>query len=300
MENKINKETSSKINKGVNEGIKQKVDKSVVLRSKKKPSVCGSKSMMVEKLEGDRVEKILQKERGQKLHVGESYVETQTEISPKKTTLFVSNNVDRPVCDVIFCNLIAISAIVLAMFLPLVNFALPVLVFFYFEVGVAKYLLCKEHDGCCHYEQIFVPLKKYVKIFCLSIVKIFMVAFGFILFIVPGVISLLNHCFCPFVLAENDELDVKAVLMLSKELVYGFKWKIFLVGILSLLAIGAGATLMFLIVLLFDAFLFVPTYVYVVCVVFAGLFTLTVLSLPMLQIAITDNYIMAKQRKVRT
>ncbi len=220
-------------------------------------------------------------------------------VSAKSMELFINNNTQRPVSDIIFCNLIAISAIFLSLFLPLANFALPVLVFFYFEVGVAKFLLCKERGLACRYEQIFVSLAKYMKIFCLSVVKIFMALFGLILFVVPGVICLLNHCFTPFVLAENDELDVKGILMLSKELVYGFRWKIFLFAMLGLLALGASGALMFLIVLLFDAFLVVPMFVYVICIVMAVVLALIVLALPMVQIAITDYYILAKQTKIR-
>lgn len=283
-------------NKVASENIAETTSRIEKASSKQKNQNC-----MLEKLERDRVDNILnQEQKGGKDKAAEEERVYESKVSSKSIELFINNNTDRSVSDIIFCNLISMAAILLAAFIPVVSLALPILVYFYFEVGVAGYLLKKELGENCRFEQIFIDLKKYVKIFCLAIVKIFATLFGLVLFVVPGVMAMLNFSFAPFILAEEKDLDVKGVLMLSKELVFGYRLQIFFFGLLAMVAIAAAASLMFLIVLIFDAFLVVPFYAYVISVVAAGVLAAIVLALPMIQIVITDYYILAKQTKVRS
>lgn len=303
MEEKINKKTTKTKSVALKNRNQAKVANAKDIKenkAQKKGMKEKSQNQMLEKLEQARVCNILNKEEKTENLDVESQAQKAGKISSKSIELFINNNTDRPISDIIFCNLIAMAAILLSAFIPMVSLALPILVFFYFEVGVAGYLLKKEQDECCRFEQIFISLKKYVKIFCLAIVKIFAIVFGLALFVVPGLIVMLNYSFAPFILAEEKDLDVKGVLMLSKELVYGYRLPIFFFGLLAVVVICAAASLMFLILLLFDVFLFVPIYVYVIFVVAAGLLAAIVLALPMIQIVITDYYILAKQTKVRS
>ncbi len=202
---------------------------------------------------------------------------------------------NRPLCDIVYANLIVITAVFLSAFIPILSFALPALVLIYFEVGLFGYVAAKENGDAAKLEDIFISLKKYIRIFCVFVIKTLMIAFWTCLFIVPGVICFLNYCFSANILYESDDLDAKGVLLLSKELVKGKRYTIFFYMLLALVAICVAASSMFLIILLFDAFLFVPQIYYVIFICLAGLITLLLVSLPMVQIAIADCYLAAKQ-----
>lgn len=59
-------------------------------------------------------------------------------------------------------------------------------------------------------------------------------------------------------------------------------------------------TLMFLVILIFDIFLTVPSVVYIVLVLGAGIFALIILAMPMMQLTVADCYIMAKSKKTQS
>lgn len=211
--------------------------------------------------------------------------------------LFVENS-DKTVYDVILANLIALTAVALSAFIPVLSLALPFLVFIYFEVGLYGFVLNKETGKSCKYEDLFVSIKKYVKIFCTAIVKIFMILFWSLFLIVPGVVCALNYAFSCLIIKESDELDVKGILMLSKELAIGYRWQMFFYMLLSAASVCVSMTFVFSIILLFDLFLVVPSTIYILLVLMAGLLDFVILAVPMCEIAITDCYILAKQQKL--
>ena len=205
----------------------------------------------------------------------------------------------RTISDVVLANLIVLSAVCLSAFVPVISLALPILFAIYFEVGLSLFVLKKERGELCKYEDLFVSIKKYIKIFCTAVVKMVLVTVGMVLLIVPGVIWLISYSFTGLILAESDDLDVKGVLILSKELTKGYKWQICFWGLLSLAAVCVVMTLVFLIILIFDIFLSVPSAVYIVLVLGAGFFALIILAMPMMQLMIADCYIMAKTKKTQ-
>lgn len=209
-------------------------------------------------------------------------------------------NKTRTISDVILANIIVLSAVCLSAFIPVISLALPVLLAIYFEVGLSLFVLKKERGDYCKYEDLFVSIKKYIRIFCTAVVKMVMVIFGTILLIVPGVIFLISYSFAGLILAESDDLDVKGTLMLSKELTKGFRWQICFWGLLSLAAVCVVMTLMFIVILIFDIFLTVPSAVYIVLVLGAGIFALVILAMPMMQLTVADCYIMAKSKKTQS
>ena len=205
----------------------------------------------------------------------------------------------RTVSDVVLANLIVLSAVCLSAFVPVISLALPILFAIYFEVGLSLFVLKKERGELCKYEDLFVSIKKYIKIFCTAVVKMVLVTVGMVLLIVPGVIWLISYSFTGLILAESDDLDVKGVLILSKELTKGYKWQICFWGLLSLAAVCVVMTLVFLIILIFDIFLSVPSALYIVFVLGAGFFASIILAMPMMQLTIADCYIMAKTKKTQ-
>ena len=231
----------------------------------------------------------------------------------KKTTknkIVEEKKVDQPkivpmeqskkVYDVILANLIVLTAVALSAFIPVLSLALPVLVFIYLEVGLYGFIYNKERGADYKYEDLFLSLKKYAKFFCMAVVKIVLIAFWTILLIVPGVVCALNYSFTSLILYESSDLDVKGALLLSKELAYGYRWNIFFYGLLALTSICVAMTLMFLVLLIFDFFLTIPSVAYIVLVTAAAILDLVLLAMPMVELAIVDNFIASKRNKMQT
>lgn len=233
--------------------------------------------------------------------ISNSKEKTKQTISDKnekvKENLFVEDS-EKTVYDVILANLIVLTAVTLSAFIPVLSLALPFLVFVYFEVGLYGFVLNKENNKPCKYEDLFVSIKKYIKIFCTAVVKIFMILFWSLFLIVPGVICALNYAFSCLIIKESDDLDVKGILMLSKELTNGYRWQMFFYMLLSAASVCVSMTFIFSIILLFDLFLVVPSTIYIVLVLMAGMLDFVLLAVPMCEIAITDCYILAKQQKM--
>lgn len=211
--------------------------------------------------------------------------------------LFLEDSNQKEIDDVVLANLIVFTAVFVSVLIPVLSLGLPFLVLIYLEIGLFGFVLEKEKGRYVKYEQIFTPIKQMVKIFCMAVVKIFVCLFWTIFFIVPGVISLLNYAFTPLIAYESSELDVKGVLMLSKEMTKGYRWRMFFYVLLALASVCVCATLMFLIIMLFDVWFVVPAVYYIIFVVFAGIIDLILLGLPLLEFAIVDCYILSKKSK---
>lgn len=229
---------------------------------------------------------------------GESRLETKLENVKIKEELFIHNNTNRAVSDLILANLIVLTAALLSAFIPFFSFALPPLLLIYLGTGLCGFVLNKETGKYCKYEDLFISLKKVVRIFCLAVVKIFIILFWSLFLIVPGIVCMINYSFSGIILYESSDLDVKGILMLSKEMTRGYRWDICFWGLVSLASICAAMSLMMMIVLFFDYFLVVPSYVYIITVLGAGILDFVLLALPMMQLTITDFYILSKSKQV--
>lgn len=207
------------------------------------------------------------------------------------------NKFNRSLTDVILANIIVLFAVFLSAFIPVVSVALPVLVLIYFEVGLFGFVYKKECGENYKFEDLFISLKNYVKMFCLFAIKTVLTLFWSCVFLVPGIICMLNYSFCGIIVHECPELDVKGVLMLSKELTRGHRCDICFYGLLALASVCVAMTSMFFIIMLFDLFLVVPPFFYLLFVALAGVLDLILLALPMTEFAIVDSYIEAKKEK---
>lgn len=219
------------------------------------------------------------------------------ENSTKKRELFLFDNTNREISDIVLANLLVLTVVFLSALIPVISIGLPVLVFIVLETGLWGFVYNKEMGRQHCYEDIFVSIKKYIRIFCLFVVKSFIILFWSLFLIVPGVVCMLNYSFTGIILFESNDLDVKGALMLSKELTFGFRWQIFFFEILALASVCVAMTLMFFFIMFFDLFLFVPSGVYIVLVLLAGVLDFVALAMPLVQIAIVDTYIISKDRK---
>ncbi len=208
------------------------------------------------------------------------------------------NAPDYAIYDIILANIIALAGVFLAAFVPVVSFALPVLFFIYIEVGLGGFVTKKQLGLRAKFEDMFVSLKKYVRLFCVFIIKMVLVAFWLCIFIVPGVICFLDYCFSANILYETDDLDAKSVLILSKELVNGYRATIFLYMAIALASLAVSVSVMFLILMLFDVFFVVTPLFYLVFILLALFLDFLLVALPLVETAIADCYIDAKKNKI--
>ncbi len=206
----------------------------------------------------------------------------------------------RSIIEIILANVIVFFAVFVSTFIPVLNLGLPIFVFIYFEVGLYLFVYKKECGRDFKYEDLFVSLKKLPKIFCAFIIKKFLSMLWGLLLIVPGIVCLLDYSFVCLILSESPNLDVRGAMMLSKELVKGHRLNIFFYFAIALASICVSMSLMFFVIMLFDIFLAVPVAVYIVFVLMAGIFAFIVLFCPIVELAVVDNYILAKNDKAKS
>ncbi len=200
------------------------------------------------------------------------------------------------VSDLVFVNIIAILIIFLSTFVPVVSIALPILFAIYFEVGVFGSALNFFKQKDFKYEEIFYDIRLFPKVLCVAIVKMLSTAFLLIFLIVPGIIYALEHSFTSLIIFDGRNLDARSVLYLSKELTRGYRYKIFLWSLIALATMCVATISMFIIILLFDLFLEVPTMFYIIFVLIANILDMLLVVFPLLEIQITKFYVTAKEK----
>lgn len=196
--------------------------------------------------------------------------------------------------DIIFVNLIMISAIGISTFLPIFSIALPVLVFIYLSVGLAGFLLKSQQNLQVEFEEIFLDLKILIKSFCVYVIKMFSIIFWAIFLIIPAFICFFNYIFTPFILFEYKDISVKQVFALSKKLAYGYRHKLLLYFLIAIASICIAISLTFGILIFIDVFIEVSKTVYIVLLVLASVLTCFFVALPVFEMAVTDFYIISK------
>ena len=221
--------------------------------------------------------------------------------SQSKQNLVVDSQsqMKRNVSDLILANACVVATIIISAFIPFLSLAFPLLFAIYFEIGLSLFVLKKELGQYCKYEDLFVSIKKYLRIFCVAIIKIILILLWSVLLIVPGIVCLIKYSFTGFILAEDNEMDAKSVLLLSTELTKGYRLKICFWGLIFLSSICVAMSLMFSIILIFDVFFNVPSMIYIIFVVASGIFDFIVLAMPMMQIVLADYFLISKQEKTR-
>jgi uncharacterized membrane protein len=95
--------------------------------------------------------------------------------------------------------------------------------------------------------QIFDGFNKFKKALGLYLLRALFVLLWSLLFIIPGIIASLSYSMAFYIMADDDSIRPKDALKKSKKMMYGYKWKLFCLGlrflgwiILSILTIGIG------------------------------------------------------------
>lgn len=127
---------------------------------------------------------------------------------------------------ILFLVLIVIVAVVLVVVLPL-----KILIFNPLEIGLKRFFYrnLREHaqvkEICFSFDHEY---KNGVKI------QFFRGLYTFLwtlLFIIPGIVKSYEYQMIPFILGEHPDMEMKEVFALSKSMMYGNKWKAFVLDV---------------------------------------------------------------------
>ncbi len=115
------------------------------------------------------------------------------------------------------------------------------------ELGLASYFLMLKRQNSAQIEDLFQGFKRFESALVLYIVRSIFIVLWSLLLIIPGMIAALRYSMAIYILHDNPELTGMDALHRSKEMMDGFKGKLFglylsFIGwaILCLFTLGIG------------------------------------------------------------
>lgn len=115
------------------------------------------------------------------------------------------------------------------------------------ELGLIAYFLKLKRQGDAQLEVLFQGFRQFESSLVVYIVRMVFVLLWSLLLIVPGIIAALRYSMALYILHDNPELSGTDAINKSKEMMEGFKSKLFGLylsfigwGVLCLLTIGVG------------------------------------------------------------
>ncbi len=98
------------------------------------------------------------------------------------------------------------------------------------------------------FKNLFSRFRKAKSIIIAYMLRFLFETIGYMLFIVPGIIISYNYAMVPFILADNPSVSGKEALKISREMMYGNRWRLFclhfsFIGwiLLTVLSLGVGS-----------------------------------------------------------
>lgn len=208
----------------------------------------------------------------------------------KIDTLSIQNKTKGKWFNLVLANVIAAIFVILGLFMPLLSFALAVIVASYMQVGVYGYVLKTYQNASPSFESIFIDFKWLLKVLCIKIIVMAGMLIWGLLLIVPGIIYALNYAFAAFVFYENPQLSIEQILATSKQMTNGKKFGIFLMALgmiaLACLAASIGVGLYYLFALFFN----VPIFLTVILIVVPTVLMVMLVCLPLFETYLAGLY----------
>ena len=126
----------------------------------------------------------------------------------------------------------------------------PVLVLFIASpmlVGISMFSLSLSRGENARLEQIFEGFKNYSTVLGAYLLMVVLILLWMLLLIIPGIIAAIAYSQTFYILAEDDAISSMDALKKSKEMMDGYKWKYFCLGLrfigwalLCILTLGIG------------------------------------------------------------
>ena len=126
----------------------------------------------------------------------------------------------------------------------------PVLILFIagpMLVGISMFSLSLSRGENARLEQIFEGFKNYGTVLGAYLLMVVLILLWMLLLIIPGIIAAIAYSQTFYILAEDDAISSMDALKKSKEMMDGYKWKYFCLGLrfigwalLCILTLGIG------------------------------------------------------------
>ena len=114
-------------------------------------------------------------------------------------------------------------------------------------LGLTIFFLKLSREQDARFENLFDGFKMFIKAAGTYLLMILYIFLWSLLLIVPGIIAAMSYSMSFFILADNPDIRVQEALSLSKEMMYGYKMKYFLMqlgffglALLCILTLGIG------------------------------------------------------------
>ncbi|MBT6378140.1 MAG: DUF975 family protein [Flavobacterium sp.] len=114
-------------------------------------------------------------------------------------------------------------------------------------VGVSMFSLSLSRGESARLEQIFEGFKNYGTVLGAYLLMVLFIFLWMLLLIIPGIIAAIAYSQTFYILAEDDAIGSMDALKKSKEMMDGYKWKYFCLGLrfigwalLCILTLGIG------------------------------------------------------------
>ena len=107
------------------------------------------------------------------------------------------------------------------------------------SIGLIRFFQISR-SGKASFAELFVPLKKFLRIGLIMAWLSIKVMLWSLLFIIPGIIKAFEYSMVPCILAENPSMKSKRAFQISKAMTKGNKWHLFVLG-LKAKALADGA-----------------------------------------------------------
>ena len=132
-------------------------------------------------------------------------------------------------------------------FIPVVGSVLALFIAGPMLVGVSMFSLSLSRGENARLEQIFEGFKNYGTVLGAYLLMVVLILLWMLLLIIPGIIAAIAYSQTFYILAEDDAISSMDALKKSKEMMDGYKWKYFCLGLrfigwalLCILTLGIG------------------------------------------------------------
>ena len=145
---------------------------------------------------------------------------------------------------------IAVSVSAIFMFVNIISSKVPFSLFFTIPItiGIINFYLNLSRGKTLEVSSIFSYFNnRYLVYIWNSILVLIRIALWSLLLIIPGIIAAISYSQSYFILAEDNSISAIETIERSKKMMYGYKWKYFLLllsfigwGLLSIISLGIG------------------------------------------------------------
>ncbi len=114
-------------------------------------------------------------------------------------------------------------------------------------VGISLFSLSIARNEEVRFEQIFAGFYNFKISFVAYLLVVLFIFLWTLLLIIPGIIAAISYSMTFFIIADDESIEAMDAIDKSKQMMYGYKWKYFLMGLrlfglalLCILTLGIG------------------------------------------------------------